>query len=153
MSIFIALHIAAMFAAIAFAFGPLIVLILAVRRRDVPGIRGLLTAQGPVARWIGPAFGVGILLGLVAVFTNGYDPLRPWLLIAYVLTVIAAVLPQFSAAAWSKRLAMAAATSPDDAPSPELAAVMYDPRARALLVLDFCVVLVLIADMVIKPFS
>jgi hypothetical protein len=152
-SVFIFLHIAVMFSAIAVAQGPLILLVAAVRRRDVPGIRGLLRAQFPLARWIPAVFGVGVVLGVIAVFTNGFDPLRPWLLIAYILTAIAAVLPRFSAGAWSQRLGMAAATSPDDAPSPELAAVMDDPRARSMLWLDFGVVVLLIADMVIKPLS
>ncbi len=106
MSVFIFLHIAVMFLAIAVAQGPLILLIAAVRRRDVPGIRGLLRAQFPLVRWIPAVFGVGVLLGLIAVFTNSFDPLRPWLLIGYVLTVIAAVLPRFSAGAWSRRLGM-----------------------------------------------
>jgi hypothetical protein len=90
---------------------------------------------------------------VVAIFTNGYDPFRPWLLIAYALTVVAAVLPRFSAGAWAQRLGMAAATSPDTAPSDALAAAMDDPRAGSMLWLDFGVIAVLIADMVLKPFS
>lgn len=153
MSVFIFIHILAMFTAVAFAQGPLIVLMAAVARRDVPAIRGQLTAQMPLVRWIGPLFGLGILLGLLAVFTNGFNPLRPWLLIAYVLTIIAAVLPQFSSAAYGKRLGMALANSPGDTPSAELAAVMDDSGAKLLIWIDFLVIAALIADMVIKPFG
>ena len=153
MTVFIYIHILAMFLAVAFAQGPLLVLMAAVSRRDIPAIRGQLTAQMPLVRWIGPLFGLGILLGLVAVFTNGFDPLRPWLLIAYVLTVIAAVLPQFSSAAYGKRLGMALANSPGDTPSAELAAVLDDVGAKALIWVDMLVIAALIADMVLKPFS
>jgi hypothetical protein len=152
-SVFIFLHVAVMFAAVALSLGPLTLLIAAVRRRDVPAIRGLLAAQRPLVRWIPAVFGIGVLLGLVAVFANSYDPLRPWLLIAYVLTVIAAVLPRVSAGAWARRLGMAAATSDPDSPSAELAAAMDDSRARWMLWLDFGVIALLIADMVFKPFS
>ena len=152
MTVFIFLHILAMFLAVAFAQGPLLVLLAAVSRRDIPAIRGQLTAQMPLVRWIGPLFGLGILLGLVAMFTNGFNPLQPWLLIAYVLTIVAAVLPQFSSAAYGKRLGMALASSPGDTPSAELTAVMDDTAAKALIWLDMLVIAALVADMVLKPF-
>jgi hypothetical protein len=58
-SVFIFLHIATMFAAVALSLGPLVLLIAAVRRRDVPAIRGLLTAQRPMVRWIPRSSGSG----------------------------------------------------------------------------------------------
>jgi hypothetical protein len=50
-----------------------------------------------------------------------------------------------------RKVKEAADASPDDAMSPELEELLSSPRNRALLVLDALLIILLIADMVLKP--
>ena len=47
----------------------------------------------------------------------------------------------------------ASAASPDDKPSPELAALLQDGKASMAFWITFAAVVLIVADMVIKPFS
>ena len=66
----------------------------------------------------------------MAIFTNGFDPFQPFLLIAYALFILATVVGAVITHPWFKQVTQLAAESPDAAPSPELSAALDDPRAR-----------------------
>ena len=153
MRIFIFLHVLVMFGAVSLVVGQLAMVAAAARRGDVAALRGITSASRSLAKVIGPAFGLGIVFGFIAIFTNGFNPTAPWLLIAYVLTFLAAVLPAVGTGRWAQGVAIAAASSPLDAPSPELRAALGNRRLTAIVGIEMLLLVLLIADMVLKPFS
>ena len=153
MRIFVFLHIATMFTAVALTIGPTVVLRRIGRSGDVPAIRRSFAAAGPVIKAAPALYGLGAALGVVAIFTNGFDPFQPFLLIAYGLFVAATAVGVVINAPWFARVAEAADKSPDAAPSPELAAALDAPVVRFLDWFDPLIILLFIFDMVVKPFG
>jgi len=151
MPIFIFLHVLTMFIAVAMGYGPFILIFAASRSGDVGALRGVLGAASRIERLIGPTFVLGLVFGLIAVFLNNFDPLAGWLIIAYVLFAVAAIMPVVFTGPWLKKVAAAAASSPDDRPSDELRRLLTSPRNRLLLTFDALVIVAIIADMVLKP--
>lgn len=153
MRIFVFLHIATMFTAVAVTIGPWLLLRSVGRSGDVPAIRRTFAMALPITRFIPILFGLGAALGIVAIFTNNFDPFQPFLLIAYGLFIIATVVGALVSEPWLKRVAQTSAQSPDAAPSPELAAALNDPRIRVIDWFDPLIILLFIFDMVVKPFG
>jgi hypothetical protein len=151
--IFVFLHIAVMFTAVAVTIGPNILLRRIGKSRQVPAIRHSFALAAPVTRFIPPLYGLGAALGIVAIFTNGFNPFQPFLLIAYVLFAIATVVGIRVTEPWFKRVIETSAASPDAAPSPELAAALDAPAGRFLDWFDPLIILLFIFDMVVKPFG
>jgi hypothetical protein len=148
----VVLHVLVMFTAVAISQGPAILLYGAMRRGDVAAIRAVGDGFGRVGRFIGPLFGLGVVIGLTAVFVGGFDPLAPWLVIAYVLTVIAFLTPIVVTGPRMTRVIEAAAASPIDAPSPELRSAI-GAAAGPVFWIDAALIVLFIVDMVAKPFS
>lgn len=146
------LHILVMFTAVAISQGPAVLLYSAMRRGDVAAIRAVGEGFGRVGRFIGPMFGIGVLIGLVAVFVGGFDPLAPWLLIAYGLTVVAFLTPILVTGPRMMRVVEAAAASPTEEPSPELRTAI-GAAAGPVFWIDAALIVLFIVDMVVKPFS
>jgi hypothetical protein len=146
------LHILVMFTAVAISQGPAVLLYSAMRRGDVAAIRAVGEGFGRVGRFIGPMFGLGVLIGLVAVFVGGFDPLAPWLLIAYGLTVVAFLTPILVTGPRMMRVVEAAAASPIEQPSPELRSAI-GAAAGPVFWIDAALIVLFIVDMVVKPFS
>lgn len=92
---------------------------------------------------------VGIALGLLSVVAVGFDPLQGWLVAAYVLTAIAIVSANVVTGPWLARVSSELAAMPATAAVPP---AFRDRRAVTLLVADALVIVVIIADMVLKPF-
>ena len=153
MHFFIFLHIATVMTAVAFSIGPTFLLRRVADSGDVPAIRRSFALAAPLVRIIPALFGVGALLGIVAIFTNGYNPFEPWLLIAYVMFVLAAVVGARMTTPWFNRMVKASAESPEIGPSGELVAAINDPAMQLVDWFDRIIVLAFILDMVIKPFS
>ena len=153
MRIFVFLHIATMFTAVALTIGPTIVLRRIGKSGDVPAIRRSFAAAGPIIKAAPALYGLGAALGVVAIFTNGFDPFQPFLLIAYALFIVATAAGIACNAPWFQRVAQTAAASPDAAPSPELAAELEAPVARFLDWFDPIIILLFLFDMVVKPFG
>lgn len=151
MPIFVFLHVLTMFVAVAMAYGPAMLMVSA--GSDVRTLRGVTTANDRLQRIVGPTFMLGIALGFVAIFVHRFNPLATWLLIAYGLIVAAIAITILFTNPWLKRVSAAAQASPDDAPSAELRELLGSPRNRALLILDAGIIVLIIADMVLKPFS
>ena len=153
MRIFVFLHVAAMFTAVAVSLGPTFVLRRIGASGDVPAIRRSFALSAPIIKAIPILFGIGALLGIVAIFANGFNPFRPFLLIAYALFIIASVVGAVVTTPWFKKVTQLAAESPDTAPSPELSAALDDPRARFTDWFDPIIILAFLFDMIIKPFG
>ena len=151
MQIFIFLHIVTMFTAVTMGYGPAVLMVTANRARDVPALRGIMRASYRMERLIGPTFILGAVLGLVAAYTNGYDLLAGWLVIAYFLFVVAAITPVVLTGPWLRKVAAAADASADDAPSPELTRLLTAPRYVLAVLFDVGIIVLFIADMVFKP--
>jgi hypothetical protein len=147
------LHVLSMFTAVAATYGSAFLTHRAVATRHVPTIRAVYSTARTLAQ-AGPVFFiVGLLFGLLSIFTEGLNPFRPWLLIAYVLFAIAMAVGLRIHAPYARSVAIAAEASPDMAPSPELNRAMDNPQEAFAYWLDYVVVTVLIFDMIIKPFG
>lgn len=152
MRIFVFLHIAVMFTAVAVTIGPSLLLRRIGKSSDVPAIRQSFAMAAPIIRAVPILYLLGAALGIVAIFTNNFDPFQPFLLIAYVLFVIATVVGIRVTEPWFKRVIETSAQSPDAPPSPALAA-LQDPAGRFLDWFDPLIILLFIFDMVVKPFG
>ena len=153
MRIFVFLHVATMFAAVAVSIGPTVVLRRIGASGDVPAIRRAFALSAPIVRAIPMLFGLGALLGVVAIFANSFNPFQPFLLIAYALFILATVVGAVISSPWFKRVTQLAAESPDAAPSPELRAALDDPGARFTDWFDPIIILAFLFDMIVKPFG
>ena len=153
MRIFVFLHIATMFAAVTGTLGPTLLLRRIGKSGDVPAIRRSFAMAAPIIKVAPGLYGLGAALGVVAIFTNGFNPFQPFLLIAYGLFVVATFVGIRFNAPWFQRVAEASAASPDAAPSPELTAEIESPIARFLDWFDPIIILLFIFDMVVKPFG
>lgn len=151
MPIFIFLHVLVMFAAVALAYGPAALMVVASRRGDVRSLRAISVTSERLGPAVGMAFALGIVLGFVAIFFHGFDPLQGWLVIGYALVVASLVMTFAFTNPWLKKVQAAAEASPDDTMSPELRAIVQSPRNQALLTVDALLIVALIADMVLKP--
>ena len=151
-TVLVVLHVLIMFTAVAISQGPAFMLHGAMRRGDVTAIRGVSAQYGQLGRFIGPMFGIGVVVGLIAVFVGGYDPFAPWLLIAYVLTVIAFLTPLLITGPRTMRVVEAANESPTDAPSGDLRAAI-SAATGPIFWIDAALIVLFIVDMVAKPFS
>ena len=152
MPIFVFLHVLTMFIAVAMAYGPAMLMVIAGRGRDVRALRSISATYAKLGeRAIGPTFGIGIIFGFVAVFVHRFDPLAGWLVIAYVLVIASLVMTFAFTNPWLGKVTAAAEASPDDRMSPELSELLNSPRNRILLVIDALIIVALIADMVLKP--
>jgi hypothetical protein len=151
--IFVFLHIATMFGAVALTVGPTVLLRRIGKSGDVPAIRRSFAMAAPIIKAAPMLYGLGAALGIVAIFTNGFNPFRPFLLIAYGLFVLATVVGIRLNAPWFQRVAQTSAESPDEAPSSALAAVLKDPVARFLDWFDPIIIVAFLFDMIVKPFG
>ena len=153
MRIFIFLHVATMFTAVAVTLGAPFLLRRIAKSDDVPAIRRSFALAKPLLAAIPASFTIGAAFGIIAIFTNGFDPFQPFLLIAYVLFILATVVGIVITNPWYIGVTRLAAESPEAAPSPELSKVLHDPRMNYIDWFDRILILAFIFDMVVKPFG
>ena len=153
MRIFVFLHVATMFTAVAMAVGVPTLLRSIGKSEDVPAIRRSFALAQPFLKAIPPLFTLGAALGIVAIFTNGFNPFAPFLLIAYALFILATVVGIVITDPWYKAVTKLSAESPDEAPSTELSAALHDRRMEWVDWFDRVIILAFIFDMIVKPFS
>ena len=146
------LHIGFMFAAVAAAVIPEVLLHVVANTRDT---RAIVT-MAHIAERIGkvtPVFFVGgAIFGLLSAWTGQMDFTAPWLLATYVLFISAIVIGSLFADPWVGRLRTAAAES-GDTPSSALQAVIDEPKAKMASAWLMGTIVVIIALMVFKPGS
>ena len=147
------LHITTMIAAVTISYGPALLMRLAVRTNQVAVVRGALASTRPVGPFIPILYVAGGIFGLLTAINFGFNLLAPWLVIAYVLWVVAMLTGVLIHEPFSRRVGPVAAAAPDGPISGELATLIADPRENAAYWLDYVVVVAILFDMVVKPFS
>lgn len=147
------LHIAVVFSAVSISYGPQLLLALAIRTGRVEVVRGVTAAAGPLVIAIPVLYITGGLFGLFAAINTGFNLLAPWLLIAYVLFVTLTIIGARLVGPWAEHVGKLAAAAPDGPLTPDLQAIIRDPRMRLIRWADFVLVFLLVFDMVLKPFS
>jgi hypothetical protein len=145
-------HIFTMFTAVAASYGTEFALRRAARSGDIEMVRGVFEAVRPAGQAIPILFIIGLAFGLLAVFANAFDPFAPWLLIAYVVFITALVLGGVVVGPWARHVGEAVQRS-GGAPSAELTALLADPRVEVVFWVDWLILVVIVFDMVVKPFS
>lgn len=144
-------HILTMFAAVASAAIPEVVLYRVAASNNVPAIRVVSGIASTLGKMLPIFFVGGAIFGLLAAFTGELNFLAPWLIAAYIVFVIAMVTGAAITGPWTGAMSTAAEASPSDAPSPELQAVIHDGRAMIGSVILLSSIVVIIFLMVVKP--
>ena len=152
----LALHVLAAFSYVA-GVTLFWVLIVAVRRIDTP--EGTLRLNG-VARVGGAAVGIGaggtIVLGIWLAFSVGnYDIWDAWILIALVLWFVAAAVGRRTGEAYLEgpKRAQELEAAGQTGPNAELLAINRTQRGLQLHVLSTIIVLLILIDMIWKPWA
>jgi hypothetical protein len=153
MLLFKFLHIGVMFVAVVVALGPELLLRGIGRSGDVRAIRVGYSLADRLGRAIPALFGIGLVFGLLTAWSQGLNFFAPWLLVSYVLFVVATVVGARFTTPHIAHVAELAGQSPNDSPSPELAAALADRRGDILFAFDAIIIVAFIFDMVLKPFS
>ena len=147
------LHIAFMFAGVAVADGVGLLVFRIVASRDVAAIRTTYRVVGPLTKSVPLLFGLGLVFGLIAIFSIGFNPFEPWLIIAYVLFVMQIAISAVFVEKWHKRVHTLAEAPDADPNSGELATALADKSGRTASLIQIVLIGVFIFDMVVKPFS
>jgi hypothetical protein len=92
MQIWTFLHIAAMFGAVMVTAGGALMATWAIRRRDLEGLRTYFRMAPRIDAVGGLLFVAGIVLGFINAWAIGWDLLSSWLIAAYVLVVLIAIV-------------------------------------------------------------
>ena len=146
------LHIATMFLAVALALSGEIVLHRIADSGDVRAIRVAVKRVKPLSGTLATVlFLLGLAFGILAALAGQIDLLRPWLILAYIAFALAIVIGATIGDPWVSRLETAATESAQDAPSPELLAVIGDSRARLATGALIGLMVILVFIMVVKP--
>jgi len=148
------LHISFIFTGITVGYGTTLLLRVAYMSGQVGIMRGVGYAAGKLGPAIPILFIVGGLFGLLTGIVKGTNLLAPWLVIAYVLFVIAMLIGIFENAATGRKLGPLLMAADVTQPLPAAVRELFDsPRARYLLIVDILLPFVFVFDMVVKPFS
>lgn len=149
--IFQFLHVLTMFAAVAAAMVPEVVLHTLARRGDVAALRGFVPISGAAGKAIPILFVVGLIFGLIAAVVGGINLLQPWLVASYVVFAIAMATGALLSGPWAVGVAEAALASPADTASPELQAAIHDRRGVISTAILMTAIVVIVFLMVVKP--
>jgi hypothetical protein len=145
-------HITLMISAVVVAFGPPLMFRLARGAGDTARLRAIATPT-VLGMAIPILFITGGVLGLATAINFGTNLLAPWLVIAYVLFGIAMINGIAVHAPYGRRVYEALRAAPDGPLTPAAAAVIDDPRERIVGLVDYVIIVALLFDMVVKPFS
>jgi uncharacterized membrane protein len=145
------LHVLLAFIAIAFLVVPGLILEMAARTKDVPFIRRLFRLASFHGRVGGTIALLTAIVGFIVAWRVGTPLNAGWLIAAYVVFVAVLALGIGYHGRREMRIAALAAISPDDAPSPELAAAIDDPLAVPIFWASGILWILLIWLMVARP--
>jgi hypothetical protein len=95
----------------------------------------------------------GGIFGLLTAINFGFNLLAPWLVIAYVLFAIAMITGITFSGRFGPRVAAATQGVPDGPLTPAVIALFTAPSYRFVTTLDYVVLVAILFDMVVKPFS
>jgi hypothetical protein len=147
------LHIATMVTAVTLALGPAVIGDAMVAAGDVAGTRAFMGRMGFFERAIPALFVAGAVFGLLAAATIGFNLLAPWLVIAYALFASTMAIQMGIGARWRRRLGATLAAVGPVAVSAELAEVGTEAAGRIAYWYTAAATVLIIFDMVAKPFS
>ncbi|HEX6261975.1 MAG TPA: DUF2269 family protein [Actinomycetota bacterium] len=145
------LHILSMFLSVTASLGGDWLLLIAIRRRDLEAMRAARSVWGSVEAFGFTTLFLGIAFGLIAAVVSDLDLTQGWLVAAYVL-VGSGILLGLAFGPYHKRLVAALDASDGDRPSPELSVLLASPRPRVATALSSLFLVLIVADMVLKPF-
>ncbi len=151
--IIVVIHILLMVMGVAAADGMGFLMFRVARAGDIAAIRTsypIFERLGNISTFF---FLGGLVFGLIAVFTIGFNPFEPWLLIAYALFLIQVALGVGVVDKWHKTVGRLAQAPDADPNTGELAATLKNRTAQRVALLQTVLVGVFIFDMVVKPFS
>lgn len=146
-SIVVFLHVATMFTVVALHTGPQLLIFAAVRRTDAAAVAAIGDTFARSGRLVPPLGTAGGVLGIVAGLLLGLNLLAPWLLIAYVLFGALVLFGGLVTVPYFARLATAARHGSDDYRA------LAGGRLTAILLLDGLIYVLIVGDMVVKPFG
>ena len=138
------LHVSTAFAVIAIHSGSMALVVAAIWAREDDAASAVARLYGRVGRVVPPLGMLAAAFGLLAAATASYNLAAPWLLLAYGLFV---AMIAFGGVVSVPAMASVAV----DGDQPERA--RQRSRLAAILAVDTAIVVLLIADMVVKPFS
>jgi len=154
MPIWKALHVLSMFSMVTLFIGAEIFYAAAILRRDVPALAFI---QSTLERWYLGILALagmlaGIVFGLLAAASGGFDFVAGWLVVAYLL--VAAFFGNSALiGARIVRVAKAAvAAEARGAPADEALTDLPANRGVILVLINTVIFAAIIADMVLKPF-
>jgi len=147
------LHVTVMFFAVALSLGSAVLIRVAGRTRRARSIQGVAEIAASFGNYLGPIFVLGGLLGLATAIVSGLNLLTPWLVIAYVLFALGAGTGALGEGKWTAEVARAAAANPEPEAGPALVALLTSTRGNIVFGAFASFVVLLIFDMVLKPFS
>jgi uncharacterized membrane protein len=150
MQIWTFLHILSMFAAVTVALGAQLWVTYAIRNRDLGALGAYFRVQSRADNVSGLLLGVGVIFGLVAAITIGFNLMQGWLIIAYVL-VVATLIVGGAMTPYLKRLKAALDESDGDDPGPEMAALLDSRMPIVAMAATTIFIGAIIWDMVFKP--
>jgi hypothetical protein len=145
------LHVALMFAAVTVGVGAAIMLHRVGHTRDVLAIRRVFSLAPWFERISVILFGLGVLFGFSSVVLGIFNPLAPWLLIAYALVLAAGLNGSLVLGAWTKRVQALSLVSQTERPSPELDMALGSKIALIALIVDILLFFAIIFVMIAKP--
>lgn len=140
------LHVTTAFAVIAIHSGSMALVVAAIWARDDGTAAAIARLYGLVGRVVPPLGILAAAFGLLAAAAGSYNLAAPWLLIAYGLFV---AMVAFGAKVSVP--AMASVTGEGGGAPTDRARVRS--RLAAIAAVDTAIVVLIIADMVLKPFS
>ena len=146
-SIVVFLHVATMFTVVALHTGPQLLVYAAVKRSDQAAVAAIGGTYGRSGRLVPPLGVAGAVLGIAAGLLIGFNLLAPWLLIAYVLFGALVLFGGLVTVPYVARLSRAARHGSDDY------AALAGRRLTAILMLDALLYVLIVGDMVVKPFG
>jgi len=146
-------HVSLIFTGVTIAWGPALLTRIAYASGQVAPLRAVSSLAVRIDRLIPVFYMAGGAFGLLNAIAFGYNLLAPWLVIAYVLFVIATVTGIRWSAPTSARIADLAGAAPDGPITAPIREFLGSTRVMALTLFDVGLVFVFIFDMVVKPFS
>lgn len=141
------LHIVTMFALVAFHSGPQILALAAARTGQKGALGSIAGLYQRTGRAVPPLGILGALFGIATGLTGGFNLLAPWLLIAYALFVLLVVHGGMVSYPYIVRIGEAAR---EDRPNWEQ---LIGRRLTVIVTGDALLLVLIIADMVVKPFG
>jgi uncharacterized membrane protein len=144
-------HVATIFVGFALTLGVGVLLSQIIQSGDVRAIRTAVRVAIPTQTAGGILILVAAIIGVVAAIKLGFDLQARWISISMILVVILLLDGIGRRGPHLRRMAKAAKDSPDDAPSPELRALMSNRFEGLSNAISGLVWLSLLVLMTVKP--